>query len=326
MIQRRVYLRLGFGVLTLCVVGFWYGLPWSALLVLGVLWTASLWGCLRFGVRETLKIPPPPAILCPQTNEPCPLATLHRDEMHRAVADLEMRNRDLERFASMTAHQLRSPPRTIAGIAQALHEDYGHLLDAEGTQFLQDIREDAASMAEIVDGLYRVSKVRTMTDLPLEPVDLNELLADMKIAKTKRGLLRPQDRLTWAHLPVVKADKVLLTEVFLNLLENSLKFNESPNKVIRITARERDDDRWDIMVKDNGIGIDPKYQPKMFQMFQRMHPQYKGTGVGLALVSAIIQKLGGDVHVQSTTGKGCMFTFDLASAEMVWAQTSTPKA
>ena len=246
--------------------------------------------------------------------------------MHRAVADLEMRNRDLERFASMTAHQLRSPPRTIAGIAQALHEDYGHLLDAEGTQFLQDIREDAASMAEIVDGLYRVSKVRTMTDLPLEPVDLNELLADIKIAKTKRGLLRPQDKLSWAHLPVVKADKVLLTEVFLNLLENALKFNESTNKVIRVTARERDDDRWDIMVKDNGIGIDPKYQPKMFQMFQRMHPQYKGTGVGLALVSAIVQKLGGDVHVQSTAGKGCMFTFDLASAERVWAQTSTPKA
>jgi len=235
--------------------------------------------------------------------------------MHRAVADLEARNQDLERFASLTAHQLRSPPRTIAGIAQALQEDYGELLDDEGRQFLADIREDAATMAEIVDGLYRVSRVRTMTDMPLEPVDINEVLADMKIAKTKRGLLRSQERLTWSHLPVVQGDKVLLIEVFRNLIENALKFNESAVKTIKVTAKERPDGRWDIIVQDNGIGIDPKYQPKVFQMFQRMHPQYKGTGVGLALVSAIVQKLGGEVAVKSEAGKGCTFTFDLAAAE-----------
>lgn len=316
MIQRGLYLRLGLGILAICCGGLWYGLPWQCILAFGILWSASLWRCLRFGVKETLKMAvPPPSILCPRTGQPCALATLHRDEMHRAVADLEARNQDLERFASLTAHQLRSPPRTIAGIAQALQEDYGELLDDEGRQFLADIREDAATMAEIVDGLYRVSRVRTMTDMPLEPVDINEVLADMKIAKTKRGLLRSQERLTWSHLPVVQGDKVLLIEVFRNLIENALKFNESAVKTIKVTAKERPDGRWDIIVQDNGIGIDPKYQPKVFQMFQRMHPQYKGTGVGLALVSAIVQKLGGEVAVKSEAGKGCTFTFDLAAAE-----------
>lgn len=316
MIQRKVYLQLGLGIGALCCAGHWYGLAWQCLLVVGVLWLASLWGCLRFGVKATLKVAvSEPAILCPATSKPCALATLHREEMHRAVADLEMRNQDLERFASMTAHQLRSPPRTIAGIAQALQEDYGHLLDADGLQFLADIREDAATMAEIVDGLYRVSKVRTMMDLPLEPIDLNVLLSDIRRINLKRGgLLRSQDKLLWTHLPLVKADKVLLVEVFRNLIENALKYNESHIKVIRIAAQGREDGRWVITVTDNGIGIDPKYQPKMFQMFQRMHPQYKGTGVGLALVDAIIHKLGGVVTVQSAVGKGCTFTFDLAAA------------
>jgi signal transduction histidine kinase len=196
-----------------------------------------------------------------------------------------------------------------------LQEDYGHLLDDAGLQFLADIREDAAAMAEIVDGLYRVSKVRTMQGLPLEPVDLNEMLADMLVSTTKRGLLRPQDRLTWDLLPLVKADKVLLTEVFRNFIENALKFNESEVKTIHVSAQTRPDGRWDISVKDNGIGIDPKYQPKVFQMFQRMHPAYKGTGVGLALVAAIVQKLSGDVRLESAVDQGCTFTFDLAAGE-----------
>lgn len=235
----------------------------------------------------------------------------HREELQKAIADLQLRNADLERFASIAAHQLRSPPRTITGIVQALEEDYGHLLDTEGLLFLKDIRDDAEQMAEVVDGLYRFSKVRTQKEMTLEPVNLGTLMAEIQGTLAKQGILRSQDIIDWGHLPVIWGEKVLLFEVFKNLIENGLKFNESPVKIIEIDAKQRPRDyRWEISVHDNGIGIDPKYQHKVFQMFQRMHPQYKGTGVGLALVAAIVQKMGGEIHLQSEVGKGTTFTFD----------------
>ena len=317
MTARWAALLIGTCIAILCsVVVYYEGVSWWVSLLVGVVWLGSLWGYSRMGIPENPKriLHTDEPFLCPRTNEPCAVVTGHREEIQRIVADLENRNADLERFASMTAHQLRSPPRTIAGIALALQEDYGHLLDAHGLQFLADIQEDAVTMAEIVDGLYQVSKVRTLTELPLEPVDLNQVMADLKISKTKRGLLRVQDKFLWSHLPVVRGDPILLHEVFRNLIENSLKFNESPVKIIRVSAVPRGDGRWDISVTDNGIGIDPKYQNKVFQMFQRMHPSYKGTGIGLALVAAIVQKLGGAISLKSAVNAGSTFTLDLEAS------------
>lgn len=239
---------------------------------------------------------------------------LHQEEMTKAIDDLEARNADLERFASVAAHQLRSPPRTIAGIAQALEEDYGGVLDKDAIQFLEDIRKDADQMAEIVEGLYRFSKVRT-GDLVVQPVDLNELLQSVYEQRAKQTCMAHHD-LVWDSLPVVLGDKILLKEVFLNLIDNGFKFNESNPKRVGITCRQLEGDRWQLIVEDNGIGIDPKYQPKLFTMFQRVHTGYAGTGVGLALVAAIINKLGGSISVQSELGRGTSFTFDLAAA---WA-------
>ncbi len=238
----------------------------------------------------------------------------HRIEMAKAIHDLEARNADLERFASVAAHQLRSPPRTITGIAQALKEDYGGLLDDEGIQFLDDVRTDADQMAEIVDGLYRFSKVRTSADMHIEPVDLNALLDHIYESKKKRGCWDGPRCLLWDTLPTVLGDKLLLKEVFANLIDNGFKFNESDEKVVAITASRREDGRWVIHVEDNGIGIDPQYQPKLFQMFERVHPKYEGSGVGLALVQAIVNKLGGTVTVESNTGDGATFSFDLEGA------------
>jgi len=236
-------------------------------------------------------------------------AQQHQDAMAKALQALQSRNDDLERFASVAAHQLRSPPRTIAGIADALSEDYGHLLDEEGKLFVQDIRNDAAQMAEIVDGLYRFSKVRTAKDMSRLPVDLNEVLQEISDTYAKEADHTKQ--LQWRDLPVVLGDRVLLKEVFVNLIGNAFKFNESDVPTVKISASKRDDGRWTLVVADNGIGIDPVYQPKLFTMFQRVHTNYAGTGVGLALVAAIIHKLGGTISVDSKPQEGATFKFDL---------------
>lgn len=252
---------------------------------------------------------------------------LHRGEIEKAIADLEARNADLERFTSVAAHQLRSPPRTIAGIASALREDYEGMLDEQGKQFLQDIQNDADQMAEIVDGLYRFSKVRTTADMKIEPVDLNLMVEQAKENWVKKKsvqihraepLVSPDQFyrvIVTGELPTVLGDRLLLREVFSNLIDNSFKFNESLFPEVWIRAERRHlDGRWTIKMTDNGIGIPQQYQAKLFQMFQRVHPQYTGTGVGLALVAAIINKFGGEITVESEEGKGATFTFDLEGA------------
>jgi signal transduction histidine kinase len=257
----------------------------------------------------------------------------YKQDMAKAIADLESRNADLERFASVAAHQLRSPPRTIAGIAQAIKEDYGHLLDDEGQQFLEDIRLDADQMAEVVDGLYRFSKVRTSADMHIEPVDLNEVMQSIREVRAKKrctqcphGPACPRarkppydcpnkhDLIQHADLPVVLGNRLLMREVMTNLVDNGFKFNEAEHKLVTVTAKSVVGGRWEIKVVDNGIGIDPQYHHKLFQMFERVHPRYAGTGVGLALVAAIINKLGGSIEVDSDIGGGTTFTFDVEGA------------
>jgi signal transduction histidine kinase len=262
---------------------------------------------------------------------------VHESDMQRAFENLQGRNQDLERFANVAAHQLRAPPRTIAGLAMILLEDYGHLLDDEGRECLRDIRQETDQMGEIVDGLYRFSHVRTSEGLTLVPVDLNNVMQSVRRALDRKicpQCSTPQQcqtqkarecplqalRLHVQRMPIVMGDRTLLQEVFANLVDNGFKFNESPKKVVHITWEARPDNRVSITVSDNGLGIDEKYQGKLFTMFQRMHQAYAGTGVGLALVAAIIQKMGGAISVKSSPGQGSSFTFDLQGAKNLDAE------
>jgi PAS domain S-box-containing protein len=246
------------------------------------------------------------------------------DQLLFHVAELTAANEDLQRFASVAAHQLRSPPRTISGVTQALLEDYGHLLDADGVQFLEDIRTDANTMAEVVDGLYRFSKVRSVSAIETELVDLNLVMREIYDTRARKQAFGEEYHLTWDRLPVVQGDKVLLIEVFSNLIENGLKFNRSAEKKVHVsyTMPHKCDNAlnctftnrkcWCIKVLDNGVGIPEAYKHKLFQMFQRLHPEFPGTGVGLALVQTIVRKIGGEVMVQDNpSGQGTLFCIGL---------------
>jgi signal transduction histidine kinase len=190
------------------------------------------------------------------------------------------------------------------------------VLDEEGVQFLHDILHEAAQMAEVVTGLHRFSRIRTETDLTYENVDLDALVEDLHRRKNKRNEFQPGWRLVWDELPVVRGDRILLAELFANLIENGFKFNEADEPKVAIRYLIKGDSRVQIFVADNGIGIDHKYRTKLFTMFQRLHPTYPGTGVGLALVAAIVAKHGGTIEVDSAVGRGSVFKFDLPLATL----------
>ena len=244
---------------------------------------------------------------------PVPPPSTGSGELSRTLLDLQARNADLERFASVAAHQLRAPTRSIAGMAQALLEDYQGILPPEGLEFLEDILSDANLMASTVDGLYRFSKVRTYEGLEVVPVDCETILLEIREARVRQGFLGESQLLTWDPLPQVLGSQLLIQELLTNLIDNGFKFNEAEVKRVHISCEE-EGDKIKFHVVDNGIGIPLKYQPKLFSIFQRVHPQYAGTGVGLALASAIVSKLGGEIRVVSRTGEGSDFWFTLPKA------------
>jgi len=216
-----------------------------------------------------------------------------------------------------------------------LREDYGHLLDDEGRQFIQDILLDADNMADVVDGLYKFSRTREIEAGELEPVDLNDVMQEILESKSKSGSWN-NSIFEWGELPTVQGDKVLLTEVFANLVENGFKFNTSPVKRVRVswTIPSQCDLQpecpflnkkcWCIRVEDNGIGIDPRYRHKLFSMFERLNPEFPGTGVGLAMVRTILRKIGGEITLQSELGVGTTFCVGLPMVKNICSGTSPP--
>ncbi len=122
--------------------------------------------------------------------------------------------------------------------------------------------------------------------------------------------------ITWDPLPTVRADVVQVTQLFQNLLGNALKYRSDQPPRIHIGV-ERQGQRWQFAVRDNGIGIDPAYAARIFVVFQRLHTrdEYPGTGIGLALCQKIVERHGGEITVQSQVGQGASFTFTLPAVE-----------
>ncbi|KRP12868.1 MAG: hypothetical protein ABR95_01115 [Sphingobacteriales bacterium BACL12 MAG-120813-bin55] len=219
-------------------------------------------------------------------------------------------NQELEHFAYVASHDLREPLRTIASFIQILNKRYGETLDEDGKQFMGFVVEGAKRMQLLIRDLLEYSRVnRFNTDY--EKVDLNEVFNTVnRVLKEK---IDSTDALILAeNLPVIQGNKIQLTQVFQNLIDNAIKFRGKKKPEITITVEELPS-KWRIAVSDNGIGISPEYHQRIFIIFQRLHTheEYTGTGIGLALCKKIIELHGGEVWVESKKNKGTTFTFTI---------------
>ncbi len=233
--------------------------------------------------------------------------------------ELKRSNRDLEQFAFVASHDLQEPLRKIRAFGDRLLQKNGNQLDESGSDYLVRMQNASRRMSEMIDDLLSFSRITTQKK-PFTRVKLDQLiesvLDDLEYAIDEAGAIIHVDK-----LPQIDADASQLRQVFMNLIGNSLKFRRGGVKVeISVTVEtdvegEPPDERqwYRLRFADNGIGFDPQYEDRIFDLFQRLHgrDQYEGTGIGLALCRKVISRHGGTISVESTPGVGTVFTVRL---------------
>ncbi len=236
-------------------------------------------------------------------------------ELSKTVAELQRSNQELQDFAYVASHDLRAPLRTIGSFAGILRDDHAEQLDAEGREHLGRIVSAVRRMENLLSDLLEYSRVGTRGKA-FDRVELDQVLetvaSNLKAAMEESGA-----QVTWAHLPPVSGDDVQLVQLFQNLVGNAIKFRGSEAPRVHVDAR-REGDRWELTVSDNGIGIEPQHFDRIFNIFERLHPEsaYPGTGIGLAICKRIVERHGGRIYVESEPGKGSRFVFTLPAEHL----------
>jgi PAS domain S-box-containing protein len=226
--------------------------------------------------------------------------------------ELARSNRDLEDFAHIVAHDLKEPLRGIRNVSGFLVEDYGAQIGAAGLDKLNTLDRLAKRMHDLLDALLSYA-MAGRSDLNAAPTDLNQVVAET-VATLRTTLQREHGTVEISRrLPTVVCDRLLMGQVFANLITNGVKYNHAAEKRIEIGVREDGDDPV-MYVKDNGIGVAPEHHELIFGIFKRLHTRDVyggGAGAGLAIVKKIVERHGGRVWVESHADAGSTFCFTL---------------
>jgi signal transduction histidine kinase len=232
-------------------------------------------------------------------------------EVEQKVKDLERINNELEQFAYVASHDLQEPLRMVTEFLKLLEKKYHAQLDQAGRSYIQYAVNGSVRMKGIINDLLEYSRVGR-TPYSLEEVHCGELLDE--ITELLRAKIEEKGgRLSLSHDVKLLTWKTPLRQVLLNLVDNSLKYS-APDRppVVELAVRELEK-QWLFSCTDNGIGIDPAYQEKIFVIFQRLHTkdEYEGTGIGLAITKKIVESLGGKIWVESVPGEKTTFYFTI---------------
>ena len=232
-------------------------------------------------------------------------------DLARANEALQSANQDLEAFAYSVSHDLRTPLRAVDGFSRILQEDYSERLDEEGQRLVQVVRDGAQRMGRLISDILEFSRIgrRALTNTIARMEDLvSSALQDLAPSLQGRNL-----ELVRGSLPPVHGDSEMLQLVWMNLLQNAIKYTcKTDSGVVEIGARPEGSDVV-FFVRDNGAGFDMQYASKLFGTFQRLHTSadFPGTGIGLAIVKRIISRHGGRVWAEGKVNAGATFYFAL---------------
>lgn len=235
------------------------------------------------------------------------------EDLKQKNKELEQANADLERFAFVASHDLKTPLRNINNFLGLIERRLPKPIPDELQEYLQIASNNARHMYYLIEDILQYSRLDNQPELFL--IDLN-LIARRAKMQLSDYINEAKATIQLDNLPRVMGNEGQLELLFQNLIENGIKYNESEIPHIVISAEQKDG-RGIIRFTDNGIGIEDEYQPKIFDMFYRLHTQdrYEGTGIGLAICQKIAEKHQGKIHLESDFGYGTTFVFDFPLAE-----------
>src|SRR5262249_31056211 len=249
-------------------------------------------------------------------------------ELEKANVQLRHTNQELEEFTYVVSHDLKEPLRTLEAFSGFLAEDYAPQLADEGREYISHLTEASRRLGALIDDLLTLSRAGRVIGAP-RPLDwdviLGTLLADLQqLIHRRPGTVVRVD----GTLPAVQGDPERVTPLLANLVSNALKYNESdaPEVVIGALA-DSDEAEATLYVRDNGMGIDPRYHEQIFRIFRRLHGrgQYEGTGAGLAICKKIVEAHGGRLWVESAVGRGSTFYFTLPRSPATKPAAAPPR-
>jgi light-regulated signal transduction histidine kinase (bacteriophytochrome) len=239
------------------------------------------------------------------------------DERLRAVAaDLARSNAELEQFAYVASHDLQEPLRMVASFTQLLARRYQGKLGEDADEFIGYAVDGARRMQELINDLLTYSRVGTR-GLELQAVDTSHVV-DQVVGDLAAAIVEAQASVTRDALPTVLGDPIQLRQLFQNLIANGIKFHR-PDVPPRVhVSAIQVGEAWTFNIVDNGIGVEPRYQERIFALFQRLHNRadYPGTGIGLSICKKIVERHGGQIHIESEPGHGtrCVVTLPISAA------------
>jgi PAS domain S-box-containing protein len=232
------------------------------------------------------------------------------EQLEATLADLERSNAELQQFAYVASHDLQEPLRAAVGFLQLLQSRYRDHLDEKGTHYIERAVNAGHRMQGLINDLLTLSRVNTQDLVPKE-TDMTRILAEV-VRDLRPVIQEKQAVVNYSALPVLYVDNNQMFSLLQNLVTNALKYNTSRYPAVDIGFQE-EEDAYRFFVKDNGIGISPRFYDRIFMIFQRLHTrrEYSGTGIGLALCRKIVERHNGRIWVVSKEEQGSVFYFTL---------------
>ena len=231
--------------------------------------------------------------------------------LEKANEVLKENNRELERFAYIAAHDLKSPLQNISSLLNLLSEEYGSIIDFEGQKIIGLIQYSSEKLKELISGLLNYSKTAKLIKEDKTEVNLEKLKQDMiRLYSFENKCLITLD----TNLTNIYVNRTVIEQILINLIANANKYSDKDIAEIEIEVKENKT-QYEIAVKDNGPGIKEENQAKIFQIFETLSNTDRfgnsGNGIGLAIVKKLVESLGGQIQVFSEIGKGAKFSFTI---------------
>lgn len=242
------------------------------------------------------------------------------------AAELARSNRELEQFSYIASHDLQEPLRMVGSYTQLLEQRYAAQLDDDAREFIRYAQEGAARMRQLIDALLAYSRIDTRGE-PFRHVAMDQVVG-IALSNLRESIAQAHGEVTVGPMPELDGDPVQLGQVVQNLVGNAIKFRGEKPPHVQVSAERRGPD-WLFSVRDDGIGIPPEYQGRLFVIFQRLHSreEYPGTGIGLAVCKKVVERHGGKLWVESTgrPGEGSKFLFTIPADRAAVAAPPVPK-